>query len=289
MKKLLALMLSALLICSAALAESADNAPDLPGAEKLTVGEKTEIDLDGDGESELLHLEMQGDPEEPQLTVIVTGSDGAVYEYATDIIYYERVYAMDVDGDGKRELLLSGDVCSDDYFTWCLRYDAEVGLTPVQFPDATRGMPGEADPYQDCGYGLLEEINDGALKLMGSQDVLGTWMCTREVKYDAQSGRFEFADNGAWLMNTNGLDWNEEWLPTTKTKLPATIDGEAAEIPAHTKLLPTSTDKQTYVNIVLEDGREASLEITPDAARGYGYTISGVADDSYFEYLPYAD
>ena len=61
------------------------------------------------------------------------------------------------------------------------------------------------------------------------------------------------------------------------------------ELPAHTKLLPTSTDKQTYVNIVLEDGREASLEITPDAARGYGYTISGVADDSYFEYLPYAD
>ena len=100
MKKLLALMLSALLICSAALAESADNAPDLPGAEKLTVGEKTEIDLDGDGESELLHLEMQGDPEEPQLTVIVTGSDGAVYEYTTDIIYYERVYAMDVDGNG---------------------------------------------------------------------------------------------------------------------------------------------------------------------------------------------
>ena len=66
MKKLLACVLAALLLCTAASAEYTDNAPDLPGAEKLTVGEKTEIDLDGDGESELLRLEMRGDPENPQ-------------------------------------------------------------------------------------------------------------------------------------------------------------------------------------------------------------------------------
>lgn len=288
MKKLLACVLAALLLCTAASAEYTDNASDLPGAEKLTVGEKTEIDLDGDGESELLRLEMRGDPETPQLTAIVTGSDGAVNEYMTDIIYFERVYAMDVDGDGKRELLLSGDVCSDDYCTWCLRYDVNNGLTPVQFPNDNRELE-EGEPYEDSGYGLLIEINDGALKLSGSQDVLGTWMLTREVSFDAETGRFEFSDDGVWMNDVAEMDWSEEWLPTLIAPMSVSIDGEVVELPAGTKMMPIATDKLNFVVVTLEDGRSARIDIAPDTENGWGYTIDGASENSYFEYLPYAD
>ena len=86
---------------------------------------------------------------------------------------------VDLDGDGQWEILVSGDVMSDDYYTWCLRWDG-AALYEVLFPDS--GRMDATDGYFAHGYGLITAISEyGVVELTGTQDVLGTWMASRLV------------------------------------------------------------------------------------------------------------
>ena len=289
MKRTLALALAAVfLLSTAALAEEAYTAPEFEGAQRLEADTRTEIDLDGDGAEETLRLRWDGDPDYPQLTAVVTGTDGAVYEYATDITYYERIYATDIDGDGKTELLLSGDMASSDYYTWCLRYNDEDGLIAVQFPNTERdkSISGE---HMDCAYGLIEDITDGVITLYGSQDILGTWFTTRRVKYSAADGCFDFADDGAYQIDLSDHEWeNDSRTLCTTRELPATVDGADTTLPSGTKLVPYASDLQSYVDVLCEDGTIARVAIEANED-SYSYKIAGQDDSAYFEYMPYAD
>lgn len=287
MKKLLAMLFAAALAATGAgCAEEADVA--LNNGATLELDQKLECDLDGDGAEERIQLRLQGVEEEKTLSAFVTAADDTVYSYDTDIQWFQGAWVTDLDGDGRMEILISGDLISADYFTWCLHYDPEAGLTPLQFADANRGE--NTDEYFDSGYGAITAIDGNRLTMVGTQDVLGTWMAART--FTLKDGRFELEDGGLWQMQS-WEDEDEMWeygcLILTK-ELPVTLsDGSEGTLQKGDKLVITQTDKVSIVYFRTRDGREGSFPIEPNLEEGWGSLVGGAPEYDAFESLPYAD
>lgn len=287
MKKLFAIMTAAALAAAGAgCAEDTDMAMNNGAA--LELDQRLEIDLNGDGEAEQVLIRLQGPEEEQTVSVFVTASDGAMYTYDTDVMWLSDAWATDLDGDGQMEILISGDEMSDDYFTWCLRFDDEAGLVALEFADANRGE--NTDGYFDAGYGAVTAIDGNRLTMVGSQDVLGTWMAART--FTLKDGRFELEDGGLWKL----LSWEDEeemWeygSLTLTAELPVTLsDGSDDVLRKDDQLVITQTDKVSIVYFRTRDGREGSFPIEPNLEEGWGSLVNGVPEYDLFEYLPYAD
>lgn len=287
MKKLFAIMTAAALAAAGAgCAENTDMAMNNGAA--LALDQRLEIDLNGDGEAEQVLIKLQGPEEEQTVSVFVTASDGAMYTYDTDVMWLSDAWATDLDGDGQMEILISGDEMSDDYFTWCLRFDDEAGLVALEFADANRGE--NTDGYFDAGYGAVTAIDGNRLTMVGSQDVLGTWMAART--FTLKDGRFELEDGGLWKL----LSWEDEeemWeygSLTLTAELPVTLsDGSDDVLREGDQLVISQTDKVSIVYFRTRDGREGSFPIEPNLEEGWGSLVNGVPEYDLFEYLPYAD
>lgn len=287
MKKLFAIMTAAALAAAGAgCAEDTDMA--LNNGAALALDQRLEIDLNGDGEAEQVLIRLQGPEEEQTVSVFVTASDGAMYTYDTDVMWLSDAWATDLDGDGQMEILISGDEMSDDYFTWCLRFDDEAGLVALEFADANRGE--NTDGYFDAGYGAVTAIDGNRLTMVGSQDVLGTWMAART--FTLKDGRFELEDGGLWKL-LSGEDEEEMWeygSLTLTAELPVTLsDGSDDVLRKDDQLVITQTDKVSIVYFRTRDGREGSFPIEPNLEEGWGSLVNGVPEYDLFEYLPYAD
>ena len=287
MKKLLAILtIAALALVGAACAEETNVV--LNNGEMLEMDQKLEIDLDGDGAAECVQLRLQGVEDAQTLTAFVTAADDTAYSYDTDIQWFQGAWVTDLDGDGRMEILISGDLISADYFTWCLHYDPEAGLTPLQFADANRGD--NTEDYFDAGYGAITAIDGNRLTMVGSQDVLGTWMAART--FTLKDGRFELEDGGLWQMQP-WADENDMWeygSLTLKKELPVTLsDGGEGALQPGDQLVITQTDKLSIVYFRTRDGREGSFPIEPNLEEGWGSLINGAPESDTFEYLPYAD
>ena len=287
MKKLFAIMTAAALaVAGAGCAEDTDMA--LNNGAALALDQRLEIDLNGDGEAEQVLIKLQGPEEEQTVSVFVTASDGAMYTYDTDAMWLSDAWATDLDGDGQMEILISGDEMSDDYFTWCLRFDDEAGLVALEFADANRGE--NTDGYFDAGYGAVTAIDGNRLTMVGSQDVLGTWMAART--FTLKDGRFELEDGGLWKL-LSGEDEEEMWeygSLTLTAELPVTLsDGSDDVLRKDDQLVITQTDKVSIVYFRTRDGREGSFPIEPNLEEGWGSLVNGVPEYDLFEYLPYAD
>lgn len=285
MKRWMALLLIAAMICCAALAEDVE--PVLNGAQRLAMDEVTEIDLDGDGNTEIVRPQMQILDWEECLQLLVETDEQAFF-YDTYVLYTDGVYAADVDGDGVPEILMSGDEASADYMTFCLKFSPETGLKAIPFADANRGE--NTDEYYDWGYGRIIEIKDNKLTLLGSQDALGTWWCTRE--FTLRDGQFELDDGGSWkvIVDANNPYIWEVWSLTLVRDLDVTLeDGSEATLGAGEKLIITETDKTSYVNFLTQSGIRGTIPIEPNTVEGWGFMIRGIAEGEYFEYIPYAD
>ena len=287
MKKLLAILTSAALaLAGAACAEETDMV--LNNGEALKMDQKLKIDLDGDGAAECVQLRLQGVEDAQTLTAFVTAADDTAYSYDTDIQWFGGAWVTDLDGDGRMEILISGDLMSDDYFTWCLHFDPEAGLTALQFADANRGD--NTEDYFDAGYGEITAIDGNRLTMVGSQDVLGTWMAART--FTLKDGRFELEDGGLWQMQP-WADENDMWeygSLTLKKELPVTLsDGGEGALQPGDQLVITQTDKLSIVYFRTRDGREGSFPIEPNLEEGWGSLVNGAPESDTFEYLPYAD
>lgn len=278
----------ALAVGSAALAEGAviDEAA-FEGALRLETGEVYAIDLDGDGEEENVSVRLEGPTYEENLTLQVETWE-LIYSYPTYIYFNEEAFCVDLDGDGRPEILLSGDEASADYSTWCLKFDPELGLQTVPFADAGRGE--NTGEYGDWGYGRVDAIHGATLTLTGSQDALGTWWCSRE--FTLRDGRFELDDDGVWHVVENFEDpelWEYRALVTTR-ELPVTLqDGASATLPAGARFVVTETDKASFVGFLTEDGQRGRIAVAPDVENGWGFLVNGASEYDYFEYVPYAD
>ena len=285
MKKWMAILISAALLCGLALAE--DMEPTLGEAQQLTMDEIYEIDLDGDGEPETVRCQMQGFDEERHLQLLVE-TEEQVYFYDTYIRYTDGVYATDLDGNGTLEILMCGDEASADYFTWCVTFDPAQGLQAIPFADANRGE--NFDEYFDCGYGRIIAIDGSTLTMMGSQDALGTYWFTRE--FTLRDGRFELDDDGIWYAVTdleNPDTWEFNSLELIRELNVTLEDGSAATLPAGEKLVISETDKVSYVGFQTRSGTKGTFPIAFDETEGWGFQINGINEYEYFDYVPYAD
>lgn len=289
MKKLIAILLISALLSASALADAGDTLPN----HIVMRGMAASMDLDGDGTEEALRWDMVDiDEYTSSLALTVVDAEGTQINYSTELIGGQAVYATDMDGDGVVEILLTGDVASDDYYTTCLHFEGGA-LVPVPFADGNRGD--NRSEYLSEGYGMVMDISGNTLSLSGSQDVLGTWFATRI--YTLVDGRFDFADNGEWVRDLGDADtddpgfWEDNYgVLTTTAPLDYTADdGSAAQLPEGARLMIMASDKQSAARFITPEGITGTLAIAPNKEKGWGMTVNGVDEDSCFEYIPYAD
>ena len=260
LKRWIAALLALMLLALPALAEMAEGNEPVD-AERMLPGWIPEnrpafVDLDGDGIQEVVSWRYAPGEYEESLLVTVGSADGTAATCRTDILWDEQVYIRDLDGDGAQEILLSGDVMSADYVTYCLRYTGGA-LAELLFPDSGRGDE-NGDGYYKCGYGAITAIDGNRLVLSGSQDILGTWFATRAVTLTPLC-RFEFDDDGIWVLSPGD------------------------------RIIPYASDKRDRVWFVTPDGIRGVLSISHDYERGWGWLVEGRSEEELFEYVPYAD
>lgn len=284
MKKLTAWLLAMMLMTSFAFAEM--TIPE--DAIVLPMDERIEIDLDSDSEAEKVQLRMEGIEDEACLRIIIEGTDGAMNIYDTWIMYPEPCYAIDMNGDGILEILLTGDLQSDDYCTWCLNYDLENGIRAFTFADANRGT--NTGEYLEEGYGRIIAISGNSITLRGSQDVLGTWMADRTFRLQGET--FDFADDGMWIMqDITGDEYIWEYFCLNPIKeVPVTFeDGSEGILSPGEKFVITFSDKVSVAGFVTQEGKKGTIALAENTEEGWGNMIAGAPDYEYFEYIPYAD
>lgn len=285
MKKMISMILVFMMLLSAAFAQETENR----SAKVMSFAENelVQADLDGDGADENVIVKLEGPQDEEALVLYITDSDGKTWNYETILCYSTALLICDMNSDGRMEIIISGDMYSDDYSTWCLNYDGETGITPLLFADANRGE--NTDEYFDSGYGRVTQIKGTQMVLMGSQDVLGTWMASRT--FELRDGRFEFADDGLWVMKDLTQDeemWDYYCLIPTRA-IPVTFDdGSEGSIGMNDKFMVMKSDKASIVYFQTIKGWKGSFEIQPDP-QGWGSIIDGESEETLFEYVPYAD
>ena len=286
MKKFLALLVAMLMLAGAALAES----PVLESF-MLTADVSVEMDLDGDGVKETLIWQREpiGEYDERAVLTITDGAD--TFEYRTDSLYQSAVYLTDMDADGRVEIFISGDVMSDDYVTYALRYCGGL-FQQLQFEDGWRGE--NTDELLDCGYGMVTALDGNMVELTGSQDMLGTYFCVRTLHL--VDNVFEFVDDGMWHVCGDFEDaemWEYRALRPLKP-IPATFVDEdgmetKGEIAEGEPFMVTASDKTSVLWFITEDGRTGYFNIQPNEEQGWGYLVEGMTEDELFEMVPYAD
>lgn len=280
MKKILCALIVCMLICAAAMAE-------MPGffcpesAVPFGIDQQISIDLDGDDQEESLVLRLEGVEFEENLGLYVFGVDGDVYPCKMPASVFIGAYVSDIDANGKAEIFVCGDMYSDDYYTWCLNYTADVGLSPVPFDGMDRGYL--SDESADMGYGMITAADGASITLTGSQDILGTQMMDRS--FTLKDGRFQMDDG---LFVTHNPDWEYHNLVAAK-EIPAMIEGKEGSILPGEEIVVTAGDLQSIVHFEMKDGRSGSLAVSLNDEYGWGFFIDGVPEDECFEWIPYAD
>lgn len=278
MKKLSCLVLILMLLLCGAMAEP----------EWMVDGAAVQLDLNGDGVQEELSYKTYAINEYDEAVEISVKSASGEVRWGVPL-YSVQVCALDADGDGMMEIFVSGDQMSDDYITYCLRYDG-IGMMQLDFADINRGE--NSDGYYDYGYGRLIRAEDGIIELEGSQDFLGTYMATRVLAL--QDGRFEVVDDGVWRVNVDmeRFEWEYAHLLAAQD-IPVTFFGNEGEedgiLRAGEKALITGSDKIAVAYFVTEDGRTGFFRIAPDTVNGWGSLVNGIPEAEAFEYVPYAD
>lgn len=293
MKKWFAILVSLLMVLSVpALAEADDGITMFSSAfgQMLTEGEAAQIDLDGDGAKESVTWRSVAlDEYDDEVVVEVVPESGEAITWHSDMLHSAWACVDDLDGDGVMELLVTGDLMSDDYVTFCLHL-ADGALTLLPVANTFRGSDSE-EAYYDAGYGMITAIGPNQLELTGSQDVLGTYFGSRT--FTLKDGRLELNDDGLWHFDQGDADSWEYRALTPKAEIAATfVDGDQqteGALKVGEKIQITASDRTSVAWFVTEDGREGFLSIAPDAERGWGMLVNGVSEEELFEYVPYAD
>ena len=292
MKKTLAILLAAMMLSGGAFATEATEEQPVIDAIPIPQDVEFSVDLNGDGAPETIAWTMLPGEYDSYLTLYVENSGENVirHRHETQIIWATSVYLADFDADGELEFLLSGDVMSDDYVTYCVDYKPE-GLTNIPFKDTFRG--GEHEGYYDYGYGYVTEIKAGVITLTGSQDVLGTYFGSRQFAF--MDGAFETCDDGLWYFDVDTSDpemWEYRALNPVQD-IPAVFlneEGQETEgtIKAGDRILIYASDTKSIVWFVSQSGSFGYLTIEPDV-ENWGSMIGGISESELFEYVPYAD
>ena len=287
MKLAAALAIIAILFTSVSAVGAAD-AGRIPPETIIGRDSAVKLDLDGDGQEETVFWkEIWVDEYTEHCVITVLANDDTTLTYEPEFEYTLGVYAADLDGDGRTELLASGDLASSDYVTVCLHL-FNGRLEPALFADCARTNINRG--YDKWGYGMITAIDGNRLYLSGSQDILGTWFGER-VFMLADTGIFEFADDGKWVRDLSELDgdmWEYVSLVTVQEIRCETPEGRRMVLPAGTRLMITASDKQS-ADFITDKGVCGTFEISPDDLRGWGFLVNYVPEEEVFETIFYFD
>ena len=208
-----------------------------------------------------------------------------------DYLFNASVWAADIDHDGNTEILVSGDIASNDYYTFCLRYEnGEIRHLP--FANTERGS--DCQGYTDYGYGMVSGFGYNTITLTGSQDVLGTYFASRT--FTLQNGVLEIADDGLWRFDVDPSDpeqWEYRSLKAVRP-VPVTLfnieDGKPydATLQPGERVILTASDCKTIAYFLNENGYEGCFTLGPNPD-SWGSLIGGIPENELFEYVPYAD
>ena len=139
---------------------------------------------------------------------------------------------------------------------------------------------------------MVTAIEGNEITLMGSQDMLGTWMTER--RFSLIDGLFETVDDGYWVCSVDMEDpeiWEYRSLNPVQA-IPVTFIENNAEVSGQLqpgeRIMLTHFDKVSDAFFVTEDGRSGYLTAEEDT-ENWGWKINGIHESELFEYVPYAD
>ena len=238
-----------------------------------------EYDLDGDGETEIIDMEIAQSDGQSHGVLTVNGLP-AEDTYATDAAATGLLLA-DLDGDGRTEILFSGDLGSDDCVTCAWRGDT---LALIPFTGETRrGRDGAEITSLADGTAA---ISGYTLYLESWTHQLGTYLSERAYEYsggvikpcpDTKDG----FDGWHYLKNRNRLTMTKD-LPVTWE------NGEESMLQPGTELLLRGTEGDR-AHFMTSDGRRGWIDLVLSRSEDYsGWTVEGVPENEFFERLPYA-
>ncbi|MBQ4370592.1 MAG: hypothetical protein II784_06270 [Oscillospiraceae bacterium] len=241
--------------------------------EELRDGSLLFTDIDGDGQNDTILVESLFDGEDYDYWVELSVTRAAAPE--APIVYvipYRWVaYAAVADcvaDDGRKDILICVDADSNDYSTYALRLNADCS-----------GFEGSSlDVYFEAEPGFTYFRSRG-LPMEVRTDIMGTYFL---------NGRFTVTSEGM-SITTPEFTYPAPYADalTLKQALEVRLeDGTVFTVAAGEAVTPYSTDRETYVKMVLPDGR---IGIAQVSFRPYVILINGIDQDDLFDGIPYAD
>lgn len=174
------------------------------------------------------------------------------------------------DTDGCIDIYISGDTASDDYSTFIYRINA-AGISMNEL------------------YGSVEALNSAGDALVSTNvDVLGTYGAmtvytrTSNLSFERISD-YELTGASDMLI-CMPLTLQSDGFDVIIEHADGSISDEVLN--AGVKLIPYQTDAESYCRLLLEDGRRAYIDITPDT-ENWGWIINGVSEGDWFGEIPY--
>ena len=212
-------------------------------------------------------LDLNGDGKDDEISInggkvdIVSGTASGTFDTGLSEITIATLH--DSDCDGYFELFVGGDMASDDYIVYCLKFD---GKTIKDIP-----FDGE-----DFIFGYVTGFAANEVSVSTRIDVLGTYFYIKNYEYS--KGEFRAVDSSSYKINTENYI-----IPTADLST-----SEGGVIPAGTEIKITGTDLASYVTVQAKDGTSGTLSLSTTNGDG-GWLINGVAESELFQSLPYAD
>ncbi len=161
--------------------------------------------------------------------------------------------------------LVEVDMASDDCVTYVYR------LT-----DGTIREIAQIDGSVDSG-----NMNPHEIIMKSYVYLLGTYSGIKTYTFDGKGGFF--------TADTEYQLWQNEYVLTTKTDLPVTLEGTESTLPAGSHIVLNATDNETYVTFTIQEtGQTGELKVQRSEDDFNEVTINGMNENDCFETLPYA-
>jgi len=236
------------------------------------------VDLDGDGAEETIDYRYSDNAYEDNVYLTVK-SGARVYEVERFMSRVTDLCLYDIDGDGRQEIFLCGDEFSDDYVTFCWRFDD--GLHAIDFSDGLTSDDEFDPPEEEAMYmpGFIKYFTGGELVMANRVFMLGTY--DADMTYAYVDGKIR-AVGAVWEVN----DFDYELTLKEPLRI-ETMDGHAT-LASGTKIRLIATDRIDTVWILTNDGNYTygwfNVSYKDD---DYGAFIDGISEFDYFDGLIY--
>lgn len=226
------------------------------GEEGISIIDELPFDLDMNGDGKSDEISIKGGK-----INITSGSETGTYDTGLEEITVALLH--DSDCDGNLELFVGGDMASDDYIVYCLKFDGK----------SIKDIPFDGEDFM---FGSIVGFTANAINVNTRCDVLGTYAYVKEYRYD--NGQFKAVDKSSYKVKSETYIVPNADLNTS----------EGGVIPAGTEVKVISSDFTSYVTVETKDGTSGTLTLATNNGEG-GWLINGTPETELFQSLPYAD